>query len=75
MQQPSTGTRLSLTVNGQARQFDGVATLADLIAALNLDKTRVASELNFKLVRKADYAATTLKDGDKVEIVTFVGGG
>jgi thiamine biosynthesis protein ThiS len=46
-----------------------------LLRLLDLAESRVAVERNRALVRKADYADTALADGDRIEIVTFVGGG
>jgi len=46
-----------------------------LIAAMDLEPTRVAIEVNHKVVRRNDWAETTLQAGDRVEIVHFVGGG
>lgn len=66
---------MKLTVNGEEREFDGVATLDDLVSKLELDRTRIAAELNKSIVRKAEYAQTSLSDGDRLEIVTLVGGG
>lgn len=46
-----------------------------MLRALDLPESRVAVERNRALVRKTDYADTALADGDRIEIVTFVGGG
>jgi thiamine biosynthesis protein ThiS len=62
-------------VNGQDREIEAGATLSQLIAAHNLTPQKVAVELNRRLVRTDKYEQTVLKDGDEVEIVTFVGGG
>lgn len=53
----------------------GPASLEDLISILNLKAERLAIELNGDVVRLVDWAATELRDNDKVEIVHFVGGG
>jgi len=66
---------MKLKVNGEDREFGSVATINDLVDQLGLDRTRIATELNKQLVRKADYAETALKEGDTLEIVTLVGGG
>ena len=66
---------MQLTVNGEARSFEGVATIASLVAELGLDKRKLAVERNLEIVPRSAYAATALADGDRIEIVAFVGGG
>jgi thiamine biosynthesis protein ThiS len=66
---------MTLTINGESRSFENVSTLATLIDALNLKGDRVAVELNREIVPRAQWEATTIKGGDKLEIVHFVGGG
>lgn len=66
---------MQLVVNGDPRTLDGVSTVADLVREFDLTAERVAVEVNEQLVRRAKYAQTPLKDGDRVEIVTLVGGG
>jgi len=64
-----------LTVNGEDRSFDGVATIAALVSALGLEPRKLAVERNLEIVPRSAYAATSLADGDRIEIVAFVGGG
>jgi sulfur carrier protein len=66
---------LTLTVNGEDRTVQDVATLADLLARLGLDPRTVVVEHNRTIVRRPDLAATPVRAGDAVEIVHFVGGG
>jgi thiamine biosynthesis protein ThiS len=66
---------ICVTVNGSREQLDDGATVAQLIAKYNLAPPRVAVEVNQELVPRRDYEKTPLRDGDRVEIVTFVGGG
>ena len=66
---------LRITVNGSHREVPAPATLADLLAHLALDPRQVVVELNREIVRRARLAEVTLKDGDAVELVHFVGGG
>jgi len=70
---------MNLTVNGEPRTFEAAAdapfTVAQLLDALGLGGRRVAVELNRRIVKRATYEEATLGDGDKVEIVHFVGGG
>jgi thiamine biosynthesis protein ThiS len=65
---------MTLTVNGEARDVPDGETIRALVARHNLTPEKVAIELNRRLVRSDKYD-TRLKDGDEVEIVTFVGGG
>ena len=64
-----------ITVNSQPIEVPSAASVADLVALLQLPSTRVAVELNRQLVRRSDHGATTLSPGDTVEVVTLVGGG
>jgi thiamine biosynthesis protein ThiS len=66
---------VKLTVNGEERSFQGIACVAALIGALELDPRKVAVELNLQIVPRSTYAATPISDGDRLEIVQFVGGG
>lgn len=66
---------MNVTVNGKAEQLEDGMTLAALVAKYGLVPLRVAVEVNQELVSRRNYDATSLKDGDRVEIVTFVGGG
>ena len=66
---------LRLTVNGEARAFAGPLDVAALVAALGLEPRKVAVERNREIVPKSRYGATALADGDRIEIVAFVGGG
>ena len=61
-------------VNGEEKDIAG-KTLAEYLATTNYDMKRIATELNGDIVPKAQYAETVLKDGDSIEIVSFVGGG
>jgi sulfur carrier protein len=69
---------MRFVVNGQPRHFDDLAdgaTLADLLGALGLKQDRVAVEHNGSIVSRPEWASTLVADGDKFEIVHFVGGG
>jgi sulfur carrier protein len=67
--------RFSIELNGQPYPIGGDARLVALIEQLNLRRGRIAIELNQSVVPKAEWAGISLKPGDKVEIVNFVGGG
>ena len=66
---------MEIYVNGEKRQVGEGTTVLALLKDLSLPDTRVAVERNRSLVRKAEFADTVLGEGDRIEIVTFVGGG
>ncbi|HKT53512.1 MAG TPA: sulfur carrier protein ThiS [Caulobacteraceae bacterium] len=66
---------MRLLINGDEQAFSGVSDVAALVAALALDPRKVAVEHNLAIVPRSTYAATKLADGDRIEIVCFVGGG
>jgi len=66
---------MNLTVNGETRALEGVADVAALVAALGLDGRKVAVERNLEIAPRSAYGATALEDGDRIEIVHFIGGG
>lgn len=66
---------MKLTVNGESRTFDRVSDVAALVVALGLDARKVAVERNLEIVPRSAYGRTTLADGDRIEIVHFIGGG
>ncbi len=69
---------MKVMINGQPREFELLAagaTVLDLVQALELKSDRVALELNGDIAARTAWAGKTLADGDKVEIVHFVGGG
>ena len=65
---------MTITVNGQPRDVGDGTTVTQLIEQHNFTPSKVAVELNRRLIRAEKYD-TILKPGDEVEIVTFVGGG
>lgn len=69
------GVRLRVELNGEAKELDEGTTLLALIEQLSLAPERVAVELNRSVVRRADWPAVQLSDGDRLEVVHFVGGG
>ena len=67
---------MKLHINGEEKSFDSPAlTLAALLEALGMKSDRVAVELNRDIVSRDRWAETALQDGDRLEIVHFVGGG
>lgn len=71
---PASGI-LHLTVNGEARDLPGPATLLDLLSHLGLDPRTVVVERNREIVRRPQLGGTPVADGDMIELVHFVGGG
>ncbi len=66
---------MRLLINGEERAFDELSDLASLVAALGLDQRKVAVERNLQIVPRSIHAQTMLCDGDRIEIVHFIGGG
>ena len=66
---------MHLFINGDQKTFDAPLSLAQLIEQLGMKSDRVAVELNREIVARADWAQTRLNDGDRLEVVHFVGGG
>ena len=69
---------MHFVLNGQTREFEQLAAganLQDLIVELGLKGDRVAIEHNGNIVPRAEWAEARLADGDRLEIVHFVGGG
>lgn len=66
---------ISIEVNGSAREMPARSTVADLLAALDLADRPVAVERNREIVPRAFHAHTQLAAGDRLELVTLVGGG
>ena len=62
-------------VNGESKEVSGSPSLSELITLLDLPAARIAVELNREVVRRNDWSGTMLNEGDRVEIVHFVGGG
>jgi len=66
---------LHLQINGEAREVADELRLSELVNELSLAPERVAIELNQRVVRRNQWPTTILADGDRIEIVHFVGGG
>jgi thiamine biosynthesis protein ThiS len=66
---------MKLWVNGEERSIEGAANVASLVAVLGLDGRKVAVERNLEIVPRSTYGATPVLDGDRIEIVHFIGGG
>jgi sulfur carrier protein len=66
---------MRLFINGSEKAFPEPLSLAQLIEQLGMKGDRVAVELNREIISRAQWTETKLNDGDKLEIVHFVGGG
>lgn len=66
---------MQAVINGKSQPLDEGTTVAGLLARLDLAPIRVAVEINEDLVPRKSFAETTIRPGDRIEIVTFVGGG
>jgi sulfur carrier protein len=66
---------MQLFINGDEKTFDSPLSLAELIEQLGMKGDRVAVELNREIVARTYWTETSLNDGDRLEIVHFVGGG
>lgn len=68
-------TSIDVVINGQPRKIEYGTTVLVLLDQLGLGERRVAVERNREIVPRAEHATTTLAAGDRLELVTFVGGG
>ncbi len=66
---------MQVTVNGERRELPEGMTVAQLLERLQVAPERVVVEVNLTILKRAQHPATTLRDGDQVELVQFVGGG
>lgn len=66
---------MRVTVNGEVREAPDSATLADLLASLGIESGRIAVERNLEIAPKSVWREIVLAEGDRLEIVQFVGGG
>jgi thiamine biosynthesis protein ThiS len=67
---------MKLTVNGEIKEFDKEnMTIKELVKELGIKVPNYAVAVGMEVIPKSEYDSYRLKDGDKVEIVTFVGGG
>ena len=64
-----------ITVNGKQIQLTSEMSVADYLEQNNYQINRIAVEMNEEILPKYSYSETMLKDGDRLEVVTCVGGG
>ncbi len=66
---------MKLSINGEWRDFPTPLSVEDLIKSLGLRKETVVAEVNLKVVQASHQGQTSLAEGDRVELIQFVGGG
>jgi thiamine biosynthesis protein ThiS len=66
---------LQIRLNGETKEIEEGTMLPALVESLALAPERIAVELNGEVVRRAEWLRVTLKEGDRIEVVHFVGGG
>jgi thiamine biosynthesis protein ThiS len=66
---------MKLQINGEVRDFSSPLSLGSLVEQLGMKQDRVAVELNRNIVPREQWPETPLGEGDRLEIVHFVGGG
>jgi sulfur carrier protein len=66
---------IQISVNGEPLQVPSGSTVADVLTRLALDRARIAVEHNLRVVPRSEHSGLRLNHGDRLEIVTFVGGG
>ena len=66
---------MKLLLNGEERHIADIVSISDLVSALGLDARKVAVERNLEIAPRSTYADVRLAEGDRIEIVTFIGGG
>lgn len=68
-------TRIEILINGEKRELPAGWTMKELLEDLELNRQRVAVELNREILEREKWDVTEIKDDDAIEIVHFVGGG
>ncbi len=66
---------MNITLNGEKKEVPNDLTVLGLLEFLHIRRQRVAVERNEELVKKDEYGMTALKEGDSLEVVSFMGGG
>lgn len=66
---------MQVTINGEGHAFDNSLSVAQLLKQLGLEPVKIAVERNLEIVPRSAYATTVLAEGDRLEIVHFIGGG
>jgi thiamine biosynthesis protein ThiS len=72
---PNVALTMQIVLNGEPRTVIPGLSVAGLLAEIGIDARKVAVERNLEIVPKSAFAATALTEGDRLEIVHFIGGG
>ena len=64
-----------IQLNGQEKELEKPVTIGELLRHLNLHEGRIAVEVNLEIIDRQKFPSFQLKEGDKVEVISFVGGG
>lgn len=66
---------MKVLINGETKEISGELNLTELLKHFSLPQERIAIELNKEVVRRKDWESIKVSDGDKLEVIHFVGGG
>ena len=66
---------MRITLNGEPREVAAALTVEALLRSFDLDPRKVAVERNLEIVRRSEFSRLKIEDGDRLEIVHFIGGG
>lgn len=66
---------MQIIVNGELQERDHPLTVTSLLESLDLRSEQVAVEVNLKILDRSDFETWNLEEGDKIEILSFIGGG
>ena len=66
---------MNLVINGESKQFEDNISLLEVLTEINLDGKVMAAAVNMQIVKQDKWATYKLNDGDKLELLDFVGGG
>lgn len=66
---------IAVAVNGEMQEFDAPLTVAELMQRLGVEPGKVAIERNLAIVPRSEHAHVLVDEGDRIEIVEFIGGG
>lgn len=66
---------MKILLNGKEANIDGAPTLRELLESMKIKPELVACELNCKIIKRKDYAAQKISEGDQIEILQMIGGG
>ena len=66
---------MTIIVNGQEREFKDKTTLLEVLKSLSLEDKVMAAAINMNIIKQNDWKDYCVEDGDKLELLDFVGGG